>query len=383
MITRSMKRYIHTLCIMLTGVFFFSSCLKDEEKDNIQYNNDTAIASFKLATVNRYLHTTSSKGVDSVYKVVLTDPVVFTIDQEQHKIYNTDSLPSGCDVNHVLASITSKNMGTVVVNYPTASGEDSLLYYNSSDSIDFAKLKDLRVYAQDGSGYRSYQVKINVHQAQTGKLLWEQKAAEDVSVDTKKTLWEELTAQAGLKQFVGYGTTEAYAFANDGLMMVTNDNGETWRADNLDEDASWLPASNTAFVSWPFAANDSTDYQLMVGCNDKLDHACVVWRKIAEYSKLSLPSKWVLIPLTDQGNYYLPKMENLNLVYFNGVVLAIGNNNKIYVSRDQGITWKTSSKYTLPESLGTNNISATTDANGYLWLVGKDTGEVWRGFIIE
>jgi hypothetical protein len=33
--------------------------------------------------------------------------------------------------------------------------------------------------------------------------------------------------------------------------------------------------------------------------------------------------------------------------------------------------------------LGTNNLTAITDDNGYLWLVGKDTGEVWRGLIIE
>jgi hypothetical protein len=165
--------------------------------------------------------------------------------------------------------------------------------------------------------------------------------------------------------------------------MVSRDNGETWTADSLDEDAAWLPTEHIAFTSWPFAANDSTDYQLLVGANNNNSTACVVWRKIAEYSKHSMPSKWVLIPTADQGKYYLPKMENLSLVWFNGVVLAIGTDKKIYVSRDQGITWKTSSKYTLPNELGTNNLSATTDSNGYLWLVGKDTGEVWRGMIIE
>ncbi|MBR6826752.1 MAG: hypothetical protein IKM76_01135, partial [Prevotella sp.] len=63
--------------------------------------------------------------------------------------------------------------------------------------------------------------------------------------------------------------------------------------------------------------------------------------------------------------------------------LAIGNNGKIYVSRDQGITWKTSTSYTLPEKIGTYNLTAYADDYGYLWLVGKDTYEVWRGDIIE
>jgi hypothetical protein len=91
----------------------------------------------------------------------------------------------------------------------------------------------------------------------------------------------------------------------------------------------------------------------------------------------------VLIPIEEYSGYYLPKMENLNLVRFNNVVLAIGNDKNIYVSRDQGITWKTTTTYTLPETLGTNNLTAITDDNGYLWLVGKETGEVWRGLMIE
>ena len=367
---------------MLTCVLLFTSCLKDKENDTSGYYSDTSVASFKLATVNRYVHTTSSTGTDSVYKVALSDPVVFTIDQAQHKIYNTDSLPSDVDLNHVLATISSSNSGTVVLNYAAKDNSDSLMYYSSSDSIDFENLKDLRVYAQNGSAFRSYQVSVNVHKSVTGKILWEQKSAADLPIDSKKAAWEQIAATAGMKKFIGYGTTEAYAFGNDGLLMVTRDNGETWTADSLDTDAAWLPTDNFSFVSWPLVTNDSTDYQMMVGTSDMDSEACVVWRKIAEYGKRSLPSKWVYIP-ADSSPYYLPKMDNLNIVRFDGHILAIGNDGKIYASRDQGINWKTYSKYTLPDELGSSNLSAFTDDNGYLWLVGKDTGEVWRGFIIE
>ena len=368
---------------MLACALLVTSCLKDNETDT-EYYNDTVITAFKLATVNRYVHTTSSTGSDSTYKVTLSNPAVFTIDQAQRKIYNTDSLPSDCDLNHVLATISSKNSGVIVLNLEASDGVDSLVYFSSSDSIDYEKMKDLRVYAQDGSGYRSYDVKINVHKAQTNKMIWEQMTAADMpAADSKKAQWEQLVAEAGMKQLIGYGTVEAYAYSNDGQMMVSRDNGKTWTADDLDEDASWLPTDNIAFLSWPYAANDSTDYQLLVGTSDKYTNACVVWRKVAEYSSHSLPSKWVIIPLLDQGKYYLPKLDNLNIVRFNGNVLAIGNDKTIYVSRDQGLTWKTSSKYTLPDELGSTNLNVMTDDNGYLWLQGKDTGEVWRGLIIE
>ena len=369
--------------MMLAGALLMTSCLKDDNDDTTQYYNDTAISQFKLSCVNRYVHTTSSTGADSVYKKTLSDPVVFTIDQAQHKIYNTDSLPSDVDLNHILATISSVNSGTVVVNYPSTSGADSLLYYSSTDSIDFTKLKDLRVYSQSGASYRSYEVTINVHKAETDKMIWQKMTAADLPTDAKKAIWEQKATAAGMKQLLGYGTVEGYAFSNDGVLMVSKDNGDTWAADEIDDDAAWLPTDNMAFASWAFAANDSTDYQMLVGTSNKSDKVCVVWRKIAEYAKNSLPSKWVRIPIEDYSRYYLPKMENLNLVYFNKLVMAIGNDKNIYVSRDQGITWKTTTTYKLPDALGTNNLTAITDNNGYLWLVGKDTGEVWRGLIIE
>ena len=121
----------------------------------------------------------------------------------------------------------------------------------------------------------------------------------------------------------------------------------------------------------------------MIGTSDKNDKACVVWRKIAEFAENSLESKWVLVPFESNNPYYLPKMDNLNLVHFNDVLLAIGNNGKIYQSQDWGLTWKTTTKYTLPTNIGTYNLKAVVDENDYLWLEGLDTGEVWRGIMIE
>ena len=67
-----------------------TSCLKNDADDaeTISYN-ETAISSFALSAVNRYIHTTTSAGKDSVYRQVLTvKNYPFTIDQYQRKIYN-------------------------------------------------------------------------------------------------------------------------------------------------------------------------------------------------------------------------------------------------------------------------------------------------------
>lgn len=377
-----MKRYIEALCLLTVSLILNTSCLGSNDDSNTEYSNDTAIKTFSLTTVNRYVHTTSKSGKDSVYKKSLSNPVVFTIDQYQRKIYNTDSLPADCDLKHVLASISSVNNGTIVINYADKSSNDSLMYFSSTDSIDFTKVKDVRVYAYDGSGFRTYQLSINIHQIESNRMIWEQMSAADVPVDKDKAIWEQRVAAAGLQKFIGAYHDEGYAYDANGTLMVSNDMGLTWQEDYVNDDTSLLPRDNFAFAAWPFAPNDSTDYQLMIGTSPLYDKACVVWRKISEHAYRSLISKWVYLPLESFNDYYLPKMENLNLVYYNQLPLAIGNDGKIYVSRDQGITWKTTSAYTLPDKIGTYNLTAIAD-DDYLWLVGKDTGEVWRGKIIE
>ena len=378
-----MKRYIYTLCLLVLGTTLITSCLSSDDDNETTTYKDTAITAFSLSTVNQTIHTTTSAGEDSTYTKTVSSLPVFTIDQYQGKIYNTDSLPSGCDLSHILASISSKNNGVIIVNYPTSTGADSLLYYSSTDSIDFSKPREIRVYAYNGDGYRSYTVTVNVHQSETGTLLWEKKQTADYPTDDDKARWEALAASAGMKQFIGVGTKEAYALSNEGTLMVSKDEGQTWEQDLLDEDASLLPTANIAFLSFPFRYNLDTDYQMIVGTSEDDSNACTIWRKLAEYGERSMTSKWAYVALQSSNNYYLPKQEHISLAYFKGNILAVGSNGIIYVSYDQGITWKTKNGYTLPDGLTSYNISMKTDNQGSLWLVNHDDHEVWRGYTIE
>ena len=75
-----MKRYLYTLCFMLASMVLYTSCLKSDSDNNTEYYHNTAFMTFSLSTVNRYVHTTSKSGKDSVYKKALSNPAVFTID---------------------------------------------------------------------------------------------------------------------------------------------------------------------------------------------------------------------------------------------------------------------------------------------------------------
>ena len=127
----------HSLFLTLLSVaLVFTSCLGDDE-ENYTYSSDMAITAFSH------------------------------VDQENLLIYNTDSLPYGTDAKHVICNITSR--GSVVIKSMTS---DSLNTYSTTDSIDFSQPREMRVYAPDGSGYRAYTVKINVHQEDGDVFKW-------------------------------------------------------------------------------------------------------------------------------------------------------------------------------------------------------------------
>lgn len=373
-----MNKYITALCALITGTMLLSSCLGSGD-DDVTYYNDTAITGFTLSTVNRYIHATTTSGKDSVYKRTLSNPVTFSIDQYKKTIFNLDSLKADCDLSHVLVTISAKNSGYIVIKSMTS---DTLYSYSSSDSLDFSKPREIRVYANDGSGYRAYQVAINKHQTETNKLLWEKMPAGSYPVDAKKAKWEKIVADAGLARFIGAGTKEAYAYDQEGRLVMTKDEGATWTVEELDYDMSLLPKESVAFVSYPYNGYLDTDYQILAGVSEEGEIGCSVWRKIAEYGEGSTPGKWVYVPYEPYNRYKLPAMIDFSLVWFHGYVMAI-NSNEILITHDGGITWKTMTSIKLPTDASLTSVEASTDDNGVLWLKDKTTDEVWRGTFVE
>jgi hypothetical protein len=374
-----MNKHISALFALMMGALMMTSCLKsDDSSSSIIYNNDTAITAFSLTTVNRYIHTTSKSGKDTINKKAISNPVTFYIDHYNKRIYNADSLPADCDLKHVVTSISTKNSGAIAIKSLIS---DTLFIYNATDSIDFTQTREIRIYAQDRSTYRAYQVTVNKHQAATGKLLWEEMPAGSYPVDEVKEEWEQIVANAGLDRFIGAGTTEAYAFDKEGHLMVTTDQGATWEIDDLDDDLSLLPHESVAFVSYPFEANEQTDYQMIVGESGEIGNESSVWRKIVEYGDNSQPGKWVYMPYESYNKYYLPNLPDMSLVWFHKTVMAIGST-YILITRDGGITWKESATMQLPAG-DLMDVEARTDDKGALWLKEKNSDKVWRGILVE
>ena len=111
-----MRRFFLRFCVLLTCVATLTSCLKDDEVDYSGYT-DVAITQFTLGTLNRYVHTTSSKtGNDTtVVNTVTGSNYKMTIDHLNQRIYNVTPLPVGTDAKHVICTIGTKNGGVVAL----------------------------------------------------------------------------------------------------------------------------------------------------------------------------------------------------------------------------------------------------------------------------
>ena len=358
-----MKKKLYTIAVLLAFAIAVTSCLSNSEEAEITTYDDTAMSSFSLLAVNRYVHTTSKSGGDSVYlsKLAVAN-YPFAIDQYQRKIYNSDSLPADCDLKHILVTATATSYsGTIAVKSATS---DSLSYYNSTDSLDFSTIREFRVYNNTREKYRAYQVQVNVKKQDSSKMAWQQMPEGTVMPTTPMAGWD-------------------FIFHSDGNgFMASQDNWVTSFEETFDEDTRLLPSpASASFACWKL--ENGLSYALLVGNSDAQDKYAVVWRKVIDNDNPT-SSSWVYIPIEVNNSYALPKLGNNSryylLPYINGSILAIDDNGNIYQSRDQGITWKTSSDLQSPTS---RVLKASTDGNGGIWLWTResddesDPGVVW------
>ena len=195
-----MKKGLINLGLLLSVLTVLTGCLSNDDTEIITYD-DTAITAFSLGTMTRTIHTTSSKGEDSTYTASVTgSKYAFAIDQQRGLIYNVDSLPVGTRVSNVLCNITTKNSGIAVINHRTKDGlKDSLTTYSNTDSVNFSKPVEVRVYANSGIAYRKYTVTVNVHQQNGDEFCWTKMLDEEQSFAKAERM---RMLSAGSKPFV-------------------------------------------------------------------------------------------------------------------------------------------------------------------------------------
>lgn len=114
---------------------------------------------------------TSTFGTESV------DSLSFSVDLNEGKIFNADSLPVGTQLKNALVSLDlpSVSKAEIVMHYDDLEKEDVTVDYlaSPSDSVDFSADKvSVRIVSANQTVRREYTVKVNVHAMKPDSLAW-------------------------------------------------------------------------------------------------------------------------------------------------------------------------------------------------------------------
>ena len=353
-----------TIYYLLAALLLLVSCKSSDDIWTASLYNDASINGFTLGTLNRY--------VNGVKKTYAGSNYIMQINPATRTIENTDSLPIYTDAGHVICSISTLNNGYLNIKSLT---DETFTLYNAADSIDFNTSRTFRVFASDGSGYNDYTVKVNVHQEDGDAFVWKAMTPSTPITPAVPEGWS----------YLGKSTFEEYSLSSDNKLMVRIKDETTWEQDLTDaqEDIEHFPTYSISLVSYPMSMADSTDYVLLAGINNG---KTAVWRKIVEYTHKLPMGVWTYMDRGSETSGLLPPLTSLSLIRYDGMVFAFGGDFKtIYESRDNGITWKKTTRITMPTDFDYNNTNAmevTTDSDNYIWLrctMSDASTKVWRG----
>lgn len=142
------------LIVLYLGVIT-SGCTNNDSTTTDITISDAQIKSFKLLKN------------DSVISGL--EEIVFSIDQYNNYIYNSDSLPFGTLLKEkLLAEITFNSASEAKIL--TVNNDTTI--YSSSDSIDFSSPVNILVTAHDKKTTKEYTVKVNIHQVDPDSMTW-------------------------------------------------------------------------------------------------------------------------------------------------------------------------------------------------------------------
>lgn len=345
-----MRRFLSPVLLLLSCVFIFASCLKNDN-DEVTLYDDTAITSFQITTAKIYHHTLSSAGADSVY--VETSTAVsnypFSINQQTGEISNIDSLPVGTDASKLLCSYSSKNNGYVMIQNI---GSDTIRYLSTTDSTDFSVPRTLKVLSSDGKNSRDYTVNVKIHKEDGDKFVWQ-----SMPICTS---------------FTSLSSMKAVAWGNR-LFVFGNENGQTvGYISSQNGTDNWTKIDGYTFSADAYKSVAIKDNQIFI-----LDNG--------------------VLKKSSDGNSFSDIVTNPALLQLLGAsrteMYALSADSTLMVSTDNGETWSVDDMDDNKKWLPTENISLCdasfnySDSTDYVLLAGNrslsedTTATVWRKIV--
>lgn len=235
---------------------------EEPEKIDAEIARSVAVTKFSLHSDSKVMD-----GLDSVF---------FSIDLAHGVIYNADSLPMGTKINKLVPIITypaSVSAAEIIMTGGETRTGTVDYKTNPSDTIDFSGNVELRLTSAGDGLEMSYRIKVNVHTCVPDSLMWDKEAVASLpsrmaapvaqrtlpvgngiislieESDGSYTLascktpsenqWTKkplaLSFRPQIRTLTACGQT-LYMLSEQGVVMTSGDNAETWTQTNL----QWL-----------------------------------------------------------------------------------------------------------------------------------------------
>lgn len=335
-----MKRNLLIITLLVLATSMLTACLgKDDESEQ---SSECALLTFSISDIKTPKTITLENGTDSTYSVLTpTSNLVFTIDQVNSLVYNTDSIAFGTQIEAVPTKCKSSNYSSI---YYDKDGVRTS--FTTGDTLNFTQPVVFSIVSGDKKYSHDYTITLNVRKADPGE-----------------SSWHKVT-----------GTIDLQAIKPD---------VSTIEADFL----ALHPADHLFAFSYPLTTNSAIMRNLVICYDDvEVDSLAHVW------TRLSTETEWREMHPSADNPYGCPLLENLMVIRYNGDLYAFGGKSKgrtkeveafsrMFISVDNGVTWRShSDKLSLPEDLlGYNGaFDAAVDDDLFLWIVLAD-GTVWKG----
>lgn len=205
--------------------------------------------------------------------------------------------------------------------------------------------------------------------------------------------WNSVAAvNANMQSLVAVSGLGVHLLGADAKIYLLK-HGETQLApEALDAAGSYLPTDNWNAVVLK-AESGTKENVLLIGNRSVGAYAgdahAVVWNRLIFDAANALAEPWSYYAA--EGQYALPRLVNLQVVGYDGGLLALGGVGlgtakqkafeHFYYSGDGGLTWQNNAVYQLPKAFNSSDtaFAMTVDADNNIWMVCGGTGQVWKG----
>lgn len=409
---KSIKQVLHTkgsdgqdstYTITIDGSYFPMTIdhrnLLIENRDSLPYNS----------TISNLQATVSYSGAMLSYRP--TDAK----EDSLWKAYETDdSINFSKPLHFSVTAIDGKSFRIYTVKLNVHQQEGDSLYWNCSDSVvaGLEKMTQVKTAAIDGKLLVLGQTENGMNALMRDGLgmsgNWSQHNTSlpaDADLTTLRTKRNTLyltsksgqmfTSKDGLQWdalglpqegMILAAVTDQFYYATMNGKLYRSADAVQWHEETLDEDPSYLPGCLIQSVH--YTQNNGNKRLFLAGASETGNTMGHAWSKMWRSDTVEGDVIWMHFNRSADNAYHFPLLENQTTFAYDGRLMTFGGKridkegsamDCLYISNDNGITWKPDLELHLPFELrGTEGpTAATVDANHYIWIIANN--QVWRG----